>query len=178
MHATLHKKALADIRNFHSTTANSALKAYDLSHIIRSCKPDIIVTLAGQGGIDVVQDALKELQDDYLASLYHSERLFTVDLSQDDYGLNSLAAQPTTGNGSVRDWKWLLEDESKMETFQIAQFDSEKKENDRRAAVILWSSGTSGKSKGVVLSHRALIASILSFYYGNLDLDPHEVSEP
>ena len=38
--------------------------------------------------------------------------------------------------------------------------------DDLRAAVIFWSSGTSGKSKGVVLSHKALASAIISVWYG------------
>ena len=38
--------------------------------------------------------------------------------------------------------------------------------DDLRAAVIFWSSGTSGKSKGVVLTHKALASAIISVWYG------------
>lgn len=48
-----------------------------------------------------------------------------------------------------------------------------------RAAVIFWSSGTSGKSKGVVLTHKACSSAIISvWHYATLGADERLVGLP
>jgi long-subunit acyl-CoA synthetase (AMP-forming) len=73
----------------------------------------------------------------------------------------------------VRDWKWLLDSSAVGQSFpKYAAGESQ-----RRAALILWSSGTSGKSKGVILSHQALAASVQALWYGNIDFNDSEVCQ-
>lgn len=50
-----------------------------------------------------------------------------------------------------------------------------KEESKRRAALILWSSGTSGKSKGVVIAHEYLSFGMQSVWYGSPHLGNDEV---
>lgn len=46
-------------------------------------------------------------------------------------------------------------------------------ENAIRAAVIFWSSGTSGKSKGVILSHKAIASALVAVWHYST-LGPNE----
>lgn len=156
------------------TAANSALKPAELAYILASSRPAAIFTLAGEGGIDVVSEALSLLDDRDLAKSYQG-RIFTVDLNADDYGLAlPSVALPKLPQG-VSDWKSLLDTSIKTGTGAVFPQYSNEGESARRTAIILWSSGTSGKSKGVILSHRALVASVQALFYGNLDFGREEV---
>lgn len=157
-----------------ATAINSALKPAEIAYILNGCKPAAIVTLAGESGLDIVLEALDLVEDKELAEKYRSGHLFTVDLGADDYGLSlPKTAHLTSKSSQTRDWKWLLDTESDDAAFPV--YDAAHKENERRAALILWSSGTSGKSKGVILSHLAIAFSVLVLWYGNLDFGAEEV---
>lgn len=152
-----------------ATTANSALKPAELAHIINLSKPAAIFTLAGPDGVDIIRQAFTHVEDKKVAESYkNSNRVFSVDLAADDYGL-CMKSQ----HGSAPDWKTLLDGED--DKIGFPQYKSDSDENDRRAAVILWSSGTSGKSKGVILGHRAILVSVQSLFYGNPLFGPNEV---
>lgn len=152
-----------------ATTANSALKPAELAHIINLSKPAAVFTLAGQDGVDIIKEALNHVEDKEVVKSYKSSnRIFSVDLSADDYG-TTLQSQQSAST----DWKNLLQGED--DKFGFPQYQENSDENDRRAAVILWSSGTSGKSKGVILGHRAILTSVQSLFYGNPLFGSNEV---
>lgn len=152
-----------------ATTANSALKPSELSYIIASSRPAAVFTLAGEEGLDIVLEALALLEDKELAKSYKN-KIFTVDLAADDYGLNLATSQAVQG---VKDWKTVM-DVQAPEEIAFPRFDN-KEESERRTAVILWSSGTSGRSKGVMISHLALVTSVKVLFYGNPDFGREEV---
>lgn len=152
-----------------ATTANSALKPAELAHIINLSKPAAIFTLAGKDGVDVIREAFSHVEDKAFAqSFTKANKIFSVDLAADDYG-TSISQQKTNST----DWKALLDGED--DEIGFPQYETSGDENVRRAAVILWSSGTSGKSKGVILGHRAILASVQSLFYGNPLFGPDEV---
>lgn len=112
---------------------------------------------------------------------FRRRRVWTVDLSSgmDYYGSNfnkdgvSAAMDP-------RDWTHLLlpppgsRAQGSIQSldrpaFQPAPMTPE--EQQRRTAFILWSSGTTGQSKGVLLSHKALVANTMGVW----DTNPHFV---
>jgi acyl-CoA synthetase (AMP-forming)/AMP-acid ligase II len=145
------------------------LKPAELAHIINLSKPAAVFTLAGKDGVDILREALTHVENEEVVKSYKTKnRIFSVDLAADDYGL-CLNHQ----HGATSDWKTLLDGEDDKLGFPQYQQDSD--ENDRRAAVILWSSGTSGKSKGVILGHRAILVSVQSLFYGNPLFGPNEV---
>lgn len=152
-----------------ATTANSALKPAELAHIINLSKPAAIFTLAGQDGVDIIKEALTHVENKEVVQTYKSSnRIFSIDLAADDYGTTLQSQQ-----SSASDWKTLLQGEDP--NFGFPQYKENSDENDRRAAVILWSSGTSGKSKGVILGHLAILTSVQSLFYGNPLFGPNEV---
>lgn len=145
------------------------MKPAELAHIINLSKPAAVFTLAGADGVDVIKAALDHVEDKTLVQSYKTQqKIFSVDLAADDYGLTI-----QNQHGATSDWKTLLQGGD--EKFGFPQYKPNSDENDRRAAVILWSSGTSGKSKGVILGHRAILTSVQSLFYGNPLFGPNEV---
>lgn len=125
--------------------------------------------MAGQDGVDIIKEALTHVEDKEVVQTYKSSnRVFSIDLAADDYGTTLQSQQ-----SSASDWKTLLQGEDP--NFGFPQYKENSDENDRRAAVILWSSGTSGKSKGVILGHLAILTSVQSLFYGNPLFGPNEV---
>lgn len=105
--------------------------------------------------------------------------VFIVDPDHDDYGASvaSLDQQATSviGGWKVSNWKTLLPPNP-------APFTPPKytpSESATRAAVIFWSSGTSGKSKGVILSHQACASALVAvWHYATLGADERLVGLP
>lgn len=127
-------------------------------------RPAVIVTTTGEGGIDIIQAALDLVEDQSMARSIRDGRLFTVDMAADDYGLTVAPRAPSSAG--VQDWKALLSDD--ISNVKYPTYDASRNESQRRAALILWSSGTSGKSKGVIMSHYALVASVQALFYGEI----------
>ena len=110
---------------------------------------------------------------------YKRRRVWTVDVSSgmDYYGSNV----NRNGVASVhdpRDWTHLLlpppgsKAEGSLATLDRPAFipaPMTPEEQQRRIAFVLWSSGTTGQSKGVLLSHRALVSNTLGVW----DTNPH-----
>ena len=71
----------------------------------------------------------------------------------------------------MQDWKVLLPHRRERTTFVPPQYAGD--EDAKRAAMIFWSSGTSGKSKGVILSHRALGTAQIGVWHAST-LGPDE----
>lgn len=93
-------------------------------------------------------------------------RIFIVDPQNDDYGTSS--PKKSRLPEGAQDWKVLLADKPLN-----APVHFEPEECKRRAAVILWSSGTSGRSKGVILSHYGLCTNMHAYWHCN----PHFTTE-
>jgi 4-coumarate--CoA ligase len=128
--------------------ANPALTAGEMAHIIGLTRPALIVTQPTSSAVKVIKDALSILSDAELDRRFYTQgRLFSVDLDSGDYGLDTnptISLEKRVSGMLVRDWKWLLDYSGPA--FEIEPMRGD--ENARRAAFILWSSGTSGKSKG------------------------------
>lgn len=96
-----------------------------------------------------MQEALR-LQED--KQYFTAVPVFTVDVANENY------PSPVDKLSSL-DWRNLLAS-APAQASSGPKFDSRS-----RTAVILWSSGTSGKPKGVLLSHHALNFSIASLWH-------------
>lgn len=110
---------------------------------------------------------------------YRRRRVWTIDIASgmDYYGSN-INRNGVASATDPRDWTHLLlpPPGSKAEG-SIASLDRPAfvpapmtpEEQHRRIAFVLWSSGTTGQSKGVLISHRALVSNTLGVW----DTNPH-----
>ncbi|UTT95313.1 hypothetical protein NDA17_000886 [Ustilago hordei] len=110
---------------------------------------------------------------------YRCRRIWTVDVSSGmDYYGTSFNRNGVASAHDPRDWTHLLlpPPGSKAEG-SIASLDRPAfnpapmtpEEQQRRVAFVLWSSGTTGQSKGVLISHKALISNTMGVW----DTNPH-----
>ncbi|KAM0750797.1 4-coumarate-CoA igase [Meredithblackwellia eburnea MCA 4105] len=149
------------------TGINPALTAVEVAHIFTKSSPSVVVTT--KAGLATIQAAYELLEPSQRADLAYPTRgnVFIVDIDGDDYGATSTSlnspAEWSVSGWKVQDWKVLLP--SAPIPFTPPKYDAPN-EDDLRAAVIFWSSGTSGKSKGVVLTHKALASAVISVWYG------------
>lgn len=154
----------------------------EIAHILTLSKPACIVTTPS--GIPNFQAAFKLLPSELQSQLGYSTKgnVFVVDPDADDYGASSSSFRPAseTINGwKVQDWKALLPHDttSSKTVFIPPKYTGD--EDAKRAAMIFWSSGTSGKSKGVILSHRAIgTAQIAVWHASTLGQDERLVGLP
>lgn len=122
-----------------------------------------------RSGLDNFQAAFASLSPDVQARLGYATRgnVFLVDPDSDDYGASAAtlnqAASSVINGWKVQSWKVLLP--AKPAPFTVPQYAAG--EDDLRAAIIFWSSGTSGKSKGVILSHKALGSALIACWHGS-----------
>ncbi|GAA5908318.1 uncharacterized protein JCM6883_004345 [Sporobolomyces salmoneus] len=162
------------------TAANPVLTPPELAHILTLSQPSCIVTTPA--GITNLQAAFKLLPADLQSKLAYPTKgnVFVVDPESDDYGASSGSLRPssqTVGGWKVQDWKVLLPNRPSKSTFVPPKYSGD--EDAKRAAMIFWSSGTSGKSKGVILSHRALgMAQIGVWHASTLGADERLVGLP
>ena len=157
-----------------STTVHFAYTATELAHAIRESKPAVIVTHTGASGLGVLRNALDQIDDKAIVDRLRGGHIFTFDSSIDDYGLNRRSEASQPHSTSTRDWKWLLEADTK--DFVIDPYNNEQ-ESKRRCAIILWSSGTTGKGKGVIISHQYLNYQTQMLWYGQLHHLTHVLAE-
>jgi acyl-CoA synthetase (AMP-forming)/AMP-acid ligase II len=94
-----------------------------------------------------MQEALKSQEE---KAFFAKVPIFTVDIAADRY---PHVSAPEKHSRHSPDWKTLLARPAPA-SFKAAALDSRTSRT--RTAVILWSSGTSGRSKGVLLSHHTL----------------------
>lgn len=99
-----------------------------------------------------MQEAMKGQKD---AAYFASVPIFTYDAASDVYPLSLPTAVP-----SKTDWRSLLSQAPLPSSFPLTGTSAAT-----RTAVILWSSGTSGRSKGVLLSHHALNYSTAAIWH-------------
>lgn len=163
------------------TAANPVLTPSELAHILALSQPSVLVTTPA--GLPTFQAAFALLSADVQAKLAYPTRgnVFLVDLEHDDYGASasSLAApaEGVIGGWNVQNWKVLLPSATNSAPFSPPKYVGS--ESALRAAVIFWSSGTSGKSKGVILSHKACSSAIISvWHYAALGADERLVGLP
>lgn len=134
-----------------ATLVSPALTSAEIAWILQNARPRAIITASAC--LPAMKDALAQQQD---AAFFSAVPIFTVDAAADTYP----APQPTSAPSS--DWRSLLAPSPvKLNTTTV--FDPATAP--ARTAVILWSSGTSGRSKGVLLSHHALNFSIASIWH-------------
>lgn len=130
-----------------ATLVSPALTSAEIAWVLQNARPRVIIT--ANACLAAMKDGLRAQED---RDFFGRVPVYTVDVAGDQYPSNS-------ADQSSQDWKRLLT----LPTTSITKprdFDAKK-----RTAIILWSSGTSGKSKGVLLSHHALNFSIASLWH-------------
>ncbi|GAA5832122.1 hypothetical protein JCM11251_004247 [Rhodosporidiobolus azoricus] len=148
------------------TAANPVLTPAELAHILTLSQPAAIVTTAA--GVANFQLAFKQLSPELQTKLGYPTKgnVFLVNPDADDYGVSSLALKPlqaSLGGWHVRDWKTLVPPNPKP--FTPPKYAGN--EDALRAAMIFWSSGTSGKSKGVILTHKAIGSALIAVWHAS-----------
>ncbi|KAF4443133.1 hypothetical protein F53441_11532 [Fusarium austroafricanum] len=134
-----------------TTLASPSLSATELSWVIKNSRPRVLFT--AKAFLNTVEKALEQQEDE---AYKRSVRVYTVDVARDLYPL-SPASHAEDG-----DWKNLL---LTSNTPLTAAYPFSPESAATRTAIILWSSGTSGRSKGVLLSHQAINFSIASLWH-------------
>jgi 4-coumarate--CoA ligase len=94
------------------------------------------------------------------------QRVWTVDMNRHG-GADYYVRDDKCDRVDARDWTHLLGPKRQEAAFVVR--DLTEQEQRRRVILLLWSSGTTGASKGVLLSHRNLVASMV----GNWVSCPH-----
>ncbi|KAL2183621.1 acetyl-CoA synthetase-like protein [Thermothelomyces heterothallicus CBS 203.75] len=133
-----------------ATLVSPALTAAEIAWILQNARPRAIITATAC--LAAMKEALSKQAE---ASFFSTVPIFTVDTAADTYP----EARPTPPPPS--DWRALLSPKPPSvysPTFPASSAPA-------RTAVILWSSGTSGRSKGVLLSHHALNFSLASLWH-------------
>ncbi|TKA55401.1 hypothetical protein B0A53_02325 [Rhodotorula sp. CCFEE 5036] len=148
------------------TAANPVLSPPEVAHILTLSQPGAIVTT--EAGLSSFQAAFKLLTPELQSKLAYptAGNVFIVDLEADDYGVSAsaLSQVPSSIDGwSVQDWKVLVPANPKP--FTPPKYVGS--EDALRAAMIFWSSGTSGKSKGVILTHRAIGSALIAVWHAS-----------
>lgn len=131
------------------TLASPALTSKEIAWILQNARPRLIVTASACLG--AMTEAIG-LQED--SKYFKNVPVYNVDVVNNQYPDN---VRP----GSANDWTTLLKDPSST-LIKPKSFDAKS-----RTAIILWSSGTSGRSKGVLLSHGALTFGLISVWYSS-----------
>lgn len=135
-----------------ATLISPGLTSKEISWVVKNSRPRVIITTTGC--LSAMKLALQDQED---RAYVNTVRIFSVNLGADTYPLS-----PTGKPEAAGDWKELLVPVSR--SGPIARpFSTEAALT--RTAVILWSSGTSGRSKGVLLSHHALNFSAASLWH-------------
>lgn len=129
-----------------ASLVSPALTAKELQWVLYNARPVCIITATACAG--AMGEALRAQED---VEFFAKIPVYTVDVANDTYP----APQTQVAD---QDWKRLLASSGPVR--REVSYDSKS-----RAAVILWSSGTSGRSKGVLLSHLALTSSAVVLWH-------------
>jgi acyl-CoA synthetase (AMP-forming)/AMP-acid ligase II len=127
------------------TLVSPALTSSEVAWVLQNARPRVIITAAACA--DAMNEAVRMQKD---RKYFDSVPVYTVDVARDQYPL-------ATSELSSTDWRNLF---AAPKPRTPSTFDPTQ-----RAATILWSSGTSGKPKGVLLSHHALNFSVACFWH-------------
>ena len=130
-----------------ATLVSPALTAPEVSWILQNARPRAIITAAAC--LPAMREAIGMQED---KAHFGNVPVFTVDVAGDAYPAERK-------KGGANDWAQLL---SAAPPLRAAVPIPEPKNS---TAVILWSSGTSGRSKGVLISHNALNFCVASLWH-------------
>ncbi|KAL2022982.1 hypothetical protein VTK56DRAFT_4197 [Thermocarpiscus australiensis] len=149
-----------------ATLVSPALTSDEIAWILQNARPRAIITAIAC--LPAMKGALQKLQD---RAFFSAVPIFTVDAASDPY---PEPHHPSSSLAREKDWRSLLlspsSSSSPSSTSTTTIFPPSSATS--RTAVILWSSGTSGRSKGVLLSHHALNFSVASLWH-DADYYPH-----
>lgn len=146
-----------------ASLASPALTATELGWILQNARPRAIIT--AKACLGAMREALGAQED---AAFFAKVPVFTVDVKDDAYLSGAAPASPSSSSSAKeQDWSVLLRNPSSgAKSYHLSAVSAPN-----RTAVILWSSGTSGRSKGVLISHGALVFATASIWY---DADYHK----
>jgi acyl-CoA synthetase (AMP-forming)/AMP-acid ligase II len=139
-----------------ATLASPALTSAEIAWILQNARPRVIIT--AKACLGAMKEALLKQED---RAYFSSIPIFTVDVATDTY---PEPQPPKPPSASEQDWKSLLLTTGSTTRVNPATI-FPASSSARRTAVILWSSGTSGRSKGVLLSHHALNFASASLWH-------------
>ncbi|KAK4663627.1 hypothetical protein QC763_610040 [Podospora pseudopauciseta] len=148
---------------FTATLVSPALTADEVAWILQNAKPRVIITATAC--LEAMKAAIGKQEGD--RSFWNGVPVFTVDAVNDTYPL------AFSGQSNPQDWRQLLQAKRKPSVQPNQRLNEQQAK--ARTAVILWSSGTSGRSKGVLLSHHALNFASASLWH---DADYYPPSGP
>lgn len=138
-----------------ATLVSPALTSDEVAWIIQNSRPRAIIT--AKACLGAMREALKK-QEPRDRAFFDSVPIYTFDAAKDHYPSVS-SSSPSSASSKpkhIQDWKVLLRSSSASRTTVVPSTLTPPASSPARTAVILWSSGTSGRSKGVLLSHHAL----------------------
>lgn len=144
-----------------ASLASPALTASELGWILQNARPRAIVT--AKACLGAMQEALQSQED---KAYFSRVPVFTVDLATEQYPFGPSGSTAPSSTTQERDWSSLLA----APAVPVAPYRLPPSASPNRTAVILWSSGTSGRSKGVLHSHNALVFATASLWH---DADFH-----
>ncbi|PSR84061.1 hypothetical protein BD289DRAFT_461070 [Coniella lustricola] len=141
-----------------------ALTASEISWILQNTRPCAIIT--AKACLGAMREAL-QAQDDQ--GFFSQIPMFTVDVATDPYPhSHSSSASPSCNPQTEQNWTNLLTKTQRTETLPRFHL-PHPSASTTRTALILWSSGTSGRSKGVLHSHNALVFATASLWHDAAD---------
>ncbi|KAK3939765.1 acetyl-CoA synthetase-like protein, partial [Diplogelasinospora grovesii] len=147
-----------------ATLVSPALTSDEIAWILQNARPRVIIT--ARACQDAMREAIKKQED---AAFFQEIPIFTVDVANDTYPMpppSSSSSSSSSSKSVESDWRNLLvQPAAPRADHAQRKVDLTTESAVTRTAVILWSSGTSGRSKGVLLSHHALNYSTASLWH-------------